>query len=69
MSWAADGPDGNRLKLEKIEFIALCLENLAKNLLVVYSIFECSLNIFLLVFYKQFVYDKGTSANPATPLL
>ena len=37
-----------------------CLGKLAKTLIIVYSVFENLLDIFLLVFYKHFVYEKGT---------
>ena len=38
----------------------LWLEKLAKTQIVVYFIFQNSRHIFLFVFYKNFVYDKGT---------
>ena len=41
------------------EFIALCLGKLAKTLIMVYSFFENSLDLFLSVFCKCFMFDKG----------
>ena len=46
------------------EFIALCLGQLAKALIMVYSLFANSLDIFLYVFYEYFVYDLKTSKSP-----
>ena len=57
MSWAADGQDGNGCILKKLGMIALCLGKFAYTRIIVYSLFENSLDIFLLVFYKHFVYD------------
>ena len=37
-----------------------CLGKLAKTLMMVYFLVENLLDIFLLVFYKYSVYDKGT---------
>ena len=45
--------------LKKVIGIALCLGKLAKNQIMIVSLFENSLDIFLL-FYKHFVYDKST---------
>ena len=65
MFWAADGQDGNGLHLEKMRLIFSSLSprlgKLAKILIMVCFLSENSLDIFLLVFYKYFVYDKGTS--------
>ena len=41
------------------KFIASLLETSAKTLIIVYFLFENSFDIFLLVFYKHFMYDKG----------
>ena len=62
---AADDQDENGLHLEKIgvslffKFTACVLEN-SLNLIMVYSPFENLLDIFLLLFYKHFMHDKGT---------
>ena len=62
MSWAADGQDGNGLHLKKMRLIFssfnFCLSKLVKTLIMVYFFFENPLDIFLLVFYEYFVYDK-----------
>ena len=42
------------------KFIALRLVKLAKTLIMVYSLFVNSLDIFLLLFCKHFVFGKGT---------
>ena len=42
------------------KFIALRLLKFAKTLILIYSLFENSLDIFLLKFYKHFVSDKGS---------
>ena len=65
MSWPTDGQDGNRLHLEKMRLIVLSLslfflKKLAKTLIMVYFLFENLFDICLLVFYKYFVYDKGS---------
>ena len=65
MSWAADGQDGNGLRLGKTGLIfsrlTPLLENLLKTLITVYFLCKNLLDIFfLLVIYKHFVYDKGT---------
>ena len=39
-------------------FIALCLGRLAKTQIMVYSMFENALDIFLLVFYEHFMSKK-----------
>ena len=54
MSWAADGQDGNGLHLEKIG------RTFPSLLLLVYFLFENSLDIFFLVFYEHYVQDKDT---------
>ena len=64
MSWATDGQDGSGLHLEKMrlnffKFIASILKNSLKLRLWLVP-FENSLDTFLLVFYKHFMYDKGT---------
>ena len=59
MSWAADGQDGNGLHLEKNGANVFKLSFLSwktcKTLIMVYFLFEHSLDIFVLVFYKHFV--------------
>ena len=60
MSWTVHGQDGNGLHLEKIRLIRFCLGKPAKTQIMVYFLFENSLDIFLFVFYKYFVYDTGT---------
>ena len=42
------------------KFIMLCLGKLAKTKIMVDSLFENLPDIFLLVYYKYFVYDKCT---------
>ena len=63
MSWAADGQDGNGLHLEKMrlnfKFNSFCLGKCAKTQIMVFFLFEKSLDLFLFVFCKHFVYDKG----------
>ena len=70
MSWAADGQDENGLHLEKMRLVfsslLFCLGKLVKPLIMVYSLFENSLDIFLLVFYKYFVNNKGTPSSPVS---
>ena len=60
MSWSADGQDGNRLKRPIFSSLSLCvLENYGtKSQIMVDSLFEISLDIFLLVFHKHFMYDN-----------
>ena len=65
LSWAADGQDGNGLQLEKkwanfFKFVVWCLGKLAKTQIMVDFPLKYSFDIFLLVFYTYFVYDKGT---------
>ena len=60
MSWFADGQDGNGLLVNFCKFIAFCPGKLAKTEIMVQSIFENSLHIFLLVYFKHILYDKGT---------
>ena len=57
MSWAdADGQDGSRLQ-NKI-FQVYCLVSWKTKIMHDY-LFGNPLNIFLLVFYKHFMFDKG----------
>ena len=59
MSSAADGQDRKGLYFEK-NWAAVFnfIEKRANTLIIVYFSFEHSLDIYLLVFYKYFVYDK-----------
>ena len=53
--------DCNFKKLDHcFKFIALFLAKLVKTQIMVYFLLENSLDIFLLVSNKHFVYDKGT---------
>ena len=57
MSWAADGQDRNGLQLEKNDNASLLGKLglrliLSSKLLLIFS-------IFLLVFHKHFMYDRG----------
>ena len=64
MFWAADGQDGNRLKLKKnwANFSSLLprvLETLGKTQIMVDSLFKISLVISLLVSFKHLKYGRG----------
>ena len=60
MSWAADGQDGNGLHLEKMRLsYRFCLKKFAKTLIMAHFLFKTSLDVFLLVFYKYFVYNNS----------
>ena len=43
-----------------VQVYRLCLGKLTETLIMVYFLFENSLDIFLLVFYKHSMYGKGT---------
>ena len=65
MSWAVDGQDGNGLHLEKkkanfFQVYRFCLKKLGKTVIMVDSLSKNSLNVFLLMFYKHFMYDIGS---------
>ena len=49
MSWAADGQEGNGLHFEKLGLISPSKNS--KTLIMVYFLFDNSLDIFFLVFY------------------
>ena len=59
MSWAADGQDGNGLRLEQFGPIFFAfMASVLETLVMVYLLFENSLHISVLVFSKHFVYEK-----------
>ena len=61
MSWAVSDQDEHGFQLLFFQVYRFCLGTLAKTLVMVYNfLFKNSLHIFLLVFFKYFVYDKGT---------
>ena len=59
MCWTAGSQDGNEFQLEKIGPVFSSLSQLPKTQIMDYFHFENSFDVFLSVFFKHFVYNKG----------